>query len=90
MEPFIDHIFYDLLEQSENFKHHRASDKEHAAYENLQKVFSEEQKELFHKFLDMQTNRQCEFEREVFHLGFTSGFQFALEGLNVDFKIKFR
>ena len=89
MESFIDFIFYDLLETGSNFKNHRASDEEFAAYEALEKTLNKTDFTAVDNFLNLQMARECEFEREVFHLGFRSGFQFALEALNIDFKIKF-
>ena len=89
MKFFIDEIFYDLMERGENLKKHRASDEEFAAYEVLQKTLKKADFTAFDNFLNLQMARECEFEREVFHLGFRSGFQFALEALNVDFKLQF-
>ena len=89
MESFIDFIFYDLLERGSNFKNHCATDEEYAAYEWLQKNLKKDDFAAFERFLKMQLDRECEFERELFHLGFRSGFQFALEALNIDYKIKF-
>lgn len=89
MESFIDLTFYRLLEETSTFKNHCATDEEYAAYEWLQKNLKKDDFAAFDRFLNMQMDRECEFERELFHLGFRAGFQFALESLNVDFKIKF-
>ena len=79
MDSLIEKLFYDFLESYQGFQYHLPTDKEWAAFENFQNQLPKSERADFDKLIELYLKRQCEYERELFTLGFRLGTQMLLE-----------